>query len=118
MTKAGPGPAFFLDSVYNVPMDKAFRIILLLAVIISPALLAETQEQVSTGKTESAQQDMLDTAMDLPDSSAVQSSQASTESTLVTQSGNTMMTSGTCVVVDAFLREFCNANPADISCQF
>ena len=44
---------------------------------------------------------------------------AAAESTeLVTQSGNTVMTAGTCVVVDAFLRDFCNANPQDINCQF
>jgi len=108
-----------MDSVYNILMDKAFRIILLLTVVVSPALLADTQEEVSTGKTESAQLDMLDTGkMELPSSSAVHASQSSTESILVTQSGNTVMTSGTCVVVDAFLREFCNTNPEDINCQF
>lgn len=108
-----------MDKVYNNPMNKVLGIIILLAVIISPGLLADTRDQVSAGKAESSQQDMLETEkMDLPSSSAIQASQESAENILVTQSGNTLMTSGTCVVIDAFLREFCNANPEDISCQF
>jgi len=50
--------------------------------------------------------------------STVFDSDAGTTTELVTQSGNTVMTAGTCVVVDAFLRDFCNANPQDINCQF
>lgn len=41
-----------------------------------------------------------------------------TGSELVTQAGNTMMTPGLCLVIDALVMEFCNANPDDISCQF
>lgn len=37
---------------------------------------------------------------------------------LVTRSGNTVMTSGTCLVIDDFVRQFCAANPGEISCQF
>lgn len=41
-----------------------------------------------------------------------------TTNDLVTQAGNTTMTPGVCLVVDALVMEFCNANPNDISCQF
>ena len=37
---------------------------------------------------------------------------------LVTQSADTIMTFGTCSVIDDFVRQFCAANPGDISCQF
>lgn len=36
---------------------------------------------------------------------------------LVAQAGNTVMTAGTCLVIDDLVRQFCSANPADISCQ-
>jgi len=41
-----------------------------------------------------------------------------TSSELVTQSADTIMTFGTCSVIDDFVRQFCAANPGDISCQF
>lgn len=43
---------------------------------------------------------------------------SSTANELITQSSNTIMTSGTCLVVDDLVKQFCNANPDDISCQF
>ena len=39
-------------------------------------------------------------------------------SELITQSADTIMTFGTCSVIDDFVRQFCAANPGDISCQF
>jgi hypothetical protein len=39
-------------------------------------------------------------------------------SELITQSADTVMTFGTCSVIDDFVRQFCAANPGDISCQF
>jgi hypothetical protein len=37
---------------------------------------------------------------------------------LITQTGNTFMTAGTCLVIDEIFRQFCSANPNDVSCQF
>jgi hypothetical protein len=37
---------------------------------------------------------------------------------LITQTGNTVMTAGTCLVIDDIVRQFCGANPNDVSCQF
>lgn len=55
----------------------------------------------------------------LPAASEITSDQVAVASnTLVTQSGNTLMTAGTCSVIDDLVRQFCGANSNDISCQF
>jgi len=65
-----------------------------------------------------------DTAIESPvaapamSSAIVDGEETESENKLVTQTGNTVMTAGTCIVIDGFLRQFCSANPGDISCQF
>lgn len=41
-----------------------------------------------------------------------------TANELVVQASNTVMTAGVCLVVDDLVRQFCSANPGDVSCQF
>jgi hypothetical protein len=42
----------------------------------------------------------------------------STADDLVREASNTTMVAGSCLVIDLFVRQFCTANPNDISCQY
>ena len=80
--------------------------------IAEPEVVNENMQVMQVMQTRQSDDSVTLSASPVLDSAAAESTE------LVTQSGNTVMTAGTCVVVDAFLRDFCNANPQDINCQF
>ena len=93
------------------------RLLLLALLATSSALVvaqepeAENQEGTHTASDETAPAPLMSPA-------GTEGVTLATASELVTQSANTIMTSGTCSVVDDFLRQFCTTNPGDSSCQF
>jgi len=70
--------------------------------------------QVESTPVEAPAQEVFPVASEV----TVDNSSMATANTLVTQSGNTYMTAGTCSVIDELVRQFCGTNPSDISCQF
>ncbi len=71
----------------------------------------EATQTVAVAKANEAPEPIMSPAGDESGTLAVSSE-------LVMQSANTVMTSGTCSVIDDFLRQYCTTNPGDISCQF
>lgn len=47
-----------------------------------------------------------------------ESNTLTTADDLVREASNTAMVAGSCLVIDAFVRQFCTANPNDPGCQF
>lgn len=96
--------------------------VLVSCILLTPAVFAETLADTSAmdpGSENETFQSIYWSKEDklILSASATVDPDAGTTTELVTQSGNTVMNAGTCVV-DAFLRDFCNANPQDINCQF
>ncbi len=109
-------------TVYNDGMTSVSKV-LISSILLAPAVFAETLADASAMEPGSENENFQSIYRPQEDklilsASAVVDLDAGTTTELVTQSGNTVMTAGTCVVVDAFLRDFCNANPQDINCQF
>lgn len=109
-------------TVYNNEMTSVSKV-LVSCILLTPAVFAETLADTSAMEPGSENENFQSIYRPQEDklilsASAFVDLDAGTTTELVTQSSNTVMTAGTCVVVDAFLRDFCNANPQDINCQF
>ena len=103
-------------------INKFISLTVLLLLTTSAAMGQDSVQQDQNAKQD-ARESAQSTSSENPPAISPLSSQANEpdvagSTALITQSSNKAMAIGSCLVVDGLVREFCNANPDNVSCQF